>query len=462
MRLKIFSIFCAHLLFSFYCFFFLKLSFVQEWDWFWQHISIKYLLSAPFTNIFYMHSQPPLHNLLYAGLLKFFYPHQDTALKIFHSIASAAIIAISVYLIFELIENKILRIISATAIFLNPAFFLYENYPLYSINSAFLSILSFFFFFKYEKSEKKNLFYLSLFFITITSLLLYRSAFHFLFAFLAVFIVFLSTEKKYFFRIAVLFILTVLPAFMWNLKNYYLYGFFGSSSWLGLNMNKCITSLMTRGEKKFINSSLGLNPAVTQMQHFYNMPYPYQKFGFNKKSNIPFLNDNNWHNINAPEISALYYKETKKIIFNLPRRYLATCLRSFELFSHPSFTYAHLENNKNRLGIYPDVYNNIFYFDNYFIKKIFDIDIYPISFLMPILIFTFAIIYFAQYFKRIIKPDYYYTFLYVATFIFYYFIVTNILEYGENNRFRFTAESMIILIFFVIIDKIFKIRREKK
>lgn len=402
-----------------------------------------------------MHAQPPLHNFFYAFLIKLFYPDQDTAFKIFQSAAGALMTAVMFYIINDSIKNKLIKIIAILAVVLNPAVFLFESYPMYSLNSAFLIVLTFLAFYLFEKKGRNSVVLITLFFITLNFLLLYRSVFHIFFLFVCCIFVYFAADRKILLKIIIISILTALPVFAWNMKNYYLYGFFGSSSWLGLNLNKCITSVMPRYEKKYIYSSLKLNPAVMEMQHFYNPVSSYAKYGFNKHSNIPFLNDDNWHNINVPDISSLYFIETKKIIFHLPKRYFKTCIRSFELFSHPPYTYAHLNNNKILMGVYPIIYNNFFFPDNFLLKKIFNTDIYPVLFLMPLISFGFYVFYFIKSQKKIPKPENFYSLIYLSLLLLYYFIVSNMLEYGENNRFKFTIEPLIYLYFFMLLDKFY-------
>ncbi|HPP88485.1 MAG TPA: hypothetical protein PLM75_11560, partial [bacterium] len=452
MTKKYILIFFAHLAISIIFFFFFKFEYVENWNFFWQNINEKYLFINKnlFQNIWALHSQPPLHNLFYAVILNLFYPYQHIAYKLIQAICGALLI-VNIFVIIDfVIETNIINRILKLIIFFNPAVFLYEHYYLYTLNTAFiLSVcLVFLIFFLKYKSQK----FLLLFVFFLNILILYRSSFHFIFLILV--LIFFAVILKLPKRTIIYACLISLLSFSWYLKNYVNYGFFGASSWQGLNLYKFITTNYNKTKAQQVSKKIQIPEILLNTNHFYTEIYDYKKYKFTKTANLEFLNDNNWHNINAVDIAKIHNDYALKIIMNFPKFYFANLRQAYSIYSRPSFTYAHLVNNAEKISIYTAMYNNIIYFDNYVFKAILKTDIYPINqFLFPIILIALLIFYVYSFFYKKNFSDKDKIIIFLLVLVFYYSTVSCMLELGENNRFRFTVEPYIFILFFYYIEQ---------
>ncbi|MBP7652774.1 hypothetical protein KA977_05085, partial [Candidatus Dependentiae bacterium] len=424
------------------------------WDWFWQNISTQYLRMDLLKWIWYMHSQPPGHNLLFGIFIKLFYPNQYLMFQLF-SIFTGALMMVLLYEIADyLIKSKLLKTVLIALIFFNPAVFLFENYLLYTLNTGFLVVLSVYWVMKYTVTFKNV--YLYLLFATINILILYRSSFHIIFipGLLLYTYIFITN------RIRTIFICILISSlsFGWCLKNYLLYGFFGTSSWYGLNIYKFITTDFNQELRKKVLKQSDIPLLVSENNHFYTEDITkFSVYGFNKKSRHDFLNDNNFHNINIPDISKKHSEAAVKVIKIIPEHYFKNAVKAFILFNKPSYTYDHLESNKKKIKKFVIFYNNLVFPDNYILKKINGKDIY---FFSGILYIISGIIIFYQIFfqflvnikhKKIYSPECI-LISFILFVLIFFTLISCFFEIGENNRFRFSIEPFIYLIFFYVID----------
>lgn len=406
------------------------------WNSFWQHIPEKYLLANPFKNIFLLHSQPPFHNLIYSIFINIFFPFHLIPFHLFYVLLGSINLILIWNIINNIIKIKFLKIFAFIIILFNPSFYLYQSYIMYTFFTHFLITLSLFFLVKFSKKNNNN--YLFFFVFTINILVLTRSSFHIIFLIISILILIPFTLNKK--KSIIIFFLISLLSISWHIKNYFMYGFFGTSSWLGLNLYKYITTDFTFEMREKALSKNTLSEPVVNNNHFYSNFNNFKKYGFNRKSENDFLNQNDLHNINIPGISNLHKENAIKLILMFPEHYIKNVFKSLILFSKPSYTYNHLNKNKISIQPYISFYNSIFYFDNFLLKKLFNIShIYPLSFLsiFLILILTPFILFF--YKKNLI--------LFYMIFLSSYFILVSCLfEIGENNRFSFITEVILLLL----------------
>ncbi|HPG29506.1 MAG TPA: hypothetical protein PLQ81_01880, partial [bacterium] len=371
-------IFFSHLLIGFILVYFFKLDYFinpehNGWDWFWQSLPTKYLRYDLLKSIWVIHGQPPLHNFLFGIFIKLFYPYHYLMFQIFSVFIGAATTVLLYDLCDKLIYNIKLKTVLFLIIFFNPAVFLYENYLLYTLNSGFLAVLSVWIVMRFSETGKNFYIYFLTFIINI--LILYRSSFHIIFIPALICFIYFFMRKN-----CKTIIICVLISFLsigWCAKNYVLYGFFGTSSWYGLNIYKFITTDFNQELRKKVLSGVSIPESVSENNHFYTEDLSkYFIYGFNKKSGFNALNDNNFHNINIPEISKIHSEAAFKIIKLIPVHYLKNTVKSFILFNQPSFTYDHLNSNRVKIKGFVDIYANTVFFDNCLAKKIFNRDIY--------------------------------------------------------------------------------------
>lgn len=451
-------IFCSHLLFGLILKLYCKICFIPSinWDSFWQNIPTIHLLHNGLKNILALHSQPPLHNLFYYIILHLFQPYQFSVWQILNLILGSIMMVLLFIIIDNLLTSEYLKYILFTVIFFNPAIFLYEVYPLYTFNTAFLVILTIFFLLKFSQNKQKY-WYLCLFCLASNILILYRSSFHIIFLYISILIIWLFSYKYNKKKVIAICLFFSILSLSWYIKNYIQYGFFGTSSWFGLNLYKFVSTDFTPQLREKVLQKLDLPKSVTDNNHFYSEIGTYKNYGFNKNSKIKFLNENNFHNINIPDLSKQYKNSAVKIIKLFPYHYFKNMVKSYILFSTASYTYPQLEQNKIKIKKYINIYDRLIYFDGYIMKKFFGlrINIIHLILLSTSVVYITLLLLFGK--KFLLKQKI--VLLYIIVLVVYFTTVSCAFEIGENNRFRFTIESIIFLLYFLFIEKI--ISREK-
>ena len=188
-------------------------------------------------SLFHLHSQPPFFNFFLGIVLKVSPVPAITYELLFKT--AGLIMPILLFSILSMMGIKRLIAFLVTLVFMfNPTLFLYENLLYYTHFEAFFILLSIFFLLRWAlNSNTKDIIF---FFLSLLCLGMIRSLFHpFFFFFLviviAVFVYF--KQKKQLSKIFVcasLFVL--LPLVLLCAKNLVVYDFFGTTSWTGMSL----------------------------------------------------------------------------------------------------------------------------------------------------------------------------------------------------------------------------------
>lgn len=187
---------------------------------------------------FYLHSQPPLFNL-FLGLVLKCSPLPDLSFEILFKTAGA-LIPLFLFGIFTTMGIRpILSFIVTLLFMLNPTLILYENLLYYTYIEAFLILFSVFSLLHWV-TTKQSL-YLILFWTTLLCLGMIRSLFHPVFfllttIILAVFLFLRFPSRKPVKRFLLFSLIVFIPFGLLCSKNSLIYGFFGTSSWDGMSL----------------------------------------------------------------------------------------------------------------------------------------------------------------------------------------------------------------------------------
>jgi len=222
------------------------------WDC-WQIMDYESLRFNLLESLYYLHSQPPLFNFLIGIFVKLFPTHYNYVIATIYMGLTIAlsIMLFEIFIFFKLPKN--LSFLLAAIYLILPETILYEHWLHYTWLDTVLLVTSVYLLIRYIESNKSI--YLLLFFIDIASLMLIRSLFHiiYLIGLVAILIFFKKFDYKKILLFASIPFILVMAVY---LKNYYLFGFFGSSSWLGMSLSKvAIFSLLDDYSlKKFIQT----------------------------------------------------------------------------------------------------------------------------------------------------------------------------------------------------------------
>jgi 4-amino-4-deoxy-L-arabinose transferase-like glycosyltransferase len=297
------------------------------WDWYWQLLPADIMRHHLLQGLWYLHSQPPLYNLLCGIAFKLFQPHH-LAVQQWVNVGLGSLAAAMTYAICkEIFRNRPAAFITAFFLALNPAVFLFEANPLYDFPCLFLVTLSGYCLVRYVKKQTAGA--LIGFCAGINSLILARSLYHIVLLVPLYFIVALVNgrrEKK----AVIIFLLIGMLSVAWYAKNAVMFGFFGGSSWFGLNLFDQVSYDILPQQATRARCDAIVFEDIFPKQSNY-VPY-----GFTRTSVVPSLRNDDMHNINIVAISNVYLKNSLRLIRTFPGHYVKNMIRAYFIFCQPS------------------------------------------------------------------------------------------------------------------------------
>lgn len=210
-----------------------------------QFIEPSLLTHRLLESLWYYHAGPPMLNLAVGIALKFFGPQAMLVLALlFHVLG--LLLAVAVYaLTCRLSHSRLAGLITAGLLVFSPAFVLYENWLMYSFPAATLLTLSALALYQYVYTRRTG--WCVTFFALLAALLLTRSLFHLAWMVLVVGLL-AGTLREHWRQVLRAALVPLLVVVLWYGKNYYLFGMFGSSSWMGLGLSNIATLMVTQDE----------------------------------------------------------------------------------------------------------------------------------------------------------------------------------------------------------------------
>ncbi len=384
-------------------------------DWYWQYLDVELLKNDLARSVFYQHAQPPLFNLFLGTVLKLFPNAYATAFAFIFK-ALSLMLYDSLYRTLHLVGlRRWTAYLFATLFMLSPGAVLYENWLFYTWPAAALLTLSAHQLLLYEKKRRTQnaLLYLA----GLTAVCLMRSMFHLVYLAAATvpLLLIASPARKRIIPAAGMALLLVGAVF---LKNLLLFGFFGSSSWMGMNLWK----VAPVGGKQ---QQLG-NSAVAMVEPFSaitNYPSAFQTVPA-RFSEIPALADAfkqngqpNLNHVGYIAVSEAYKQKAVGLIAGDLPGYAGIVMKAWRNYFTPARHYF-LLNPSNHAVLKPLAIPG----DAFLLV--------PAGLLLMLAGLT----------KR---PDAFY--LFCAGTVLYIALIGNGLEHGENMRFRVQTDPLLYL-----------------
>ncbi len=416
----------------------------------WQFLDKSWLKNDLFGSIYYLHSQPPFGNLVIGILLLFFKDISAPLHFLFMSFSLIAVLSFYLSCITLGIRKKYSIVIGIFLIF-HPQLILYENYFFYSVPVMSLITVSVYFIIKYFSLKKVK--YILLFFTSLLLLSLTRSMFHLVFILGILILLFLISEHKkqsVFIGLAMLILCS-----SWYFKNKMEFGFFGASSWMGMNISRIML------EKEMQDTYLSEGPFMPlgnyekkgyQLKN--NYPQIPQLYSKTKKDSIVNFNNENYIYL-AKEFKEASIQQLRK----KPSFYLTNVLKGTLFYFKPTIHYSHLQTNYNKI----QTFSSFYIFDLPNLIELAGVKLSRDAFIILSVIpgMTFhLIIYFLlfRYFKEIKwkkLTNQNKQIIFLTIFILFVMVVGNLLELFENNRFRFTTTTIFYLLSIFLFDHFF-------
>lgn len=328
------------------------------WDWFWQSVPVALLRTDLMRSIWFLHSQPPLYNLLGGVLAKVFSTHQLQALHAGNILLGSVLSGMLYLIIVQLIPSRKIALGFAFVLAMNPSLYLYEAYTLYDLLSAFLVVLSVFCLSWHRAAKSTAALYC--FLASFNVLILTRSVYQAVLLPIALILAVVLAEPDKRKRVLVIGSAICMLSLGWCGKNYAMFGFFGTSSWSGLGLWRIASRGYSASELEGLSDRGLLDRMVVERKPFMK-PSAYRRYGFDKSSNIAVLSRDDLNNINVPDISREYGKNAVRLILNRPGRYVRSVYLAYLIFCRPSSRFGHVQIrfNANKIRFHEGFYSDV-------------------------------------------------------------------------------------------------------
>ncbi len=303
-----------------------------------QFIDEPLLANRLLESLWYYHATPPLLNLLTGIGLKLFGAHANWFfIACFHALG--LLVAFCIYALTErLSSSRIAALITAGVVVFSPSFVLYQNWLQYEFPASSLLVLSTFALYQFVKTKSAK--WCATFFGLLAVLALTRSLFHLAWVILvAALLAVIVRERRW--QILMTAALPVLVIASWYGKNYYLFGRFAASSWMGLGLSNISTLMVPRQELIPLVEQGKLTPwaVISRYEHMdvlflsrQTPPTGVPVLDEVRKSNGEF----NFNHRDLPIIDRYYTADAIEVIRTFPSLYVIGLIISNRIYFSPT------------------------------------------------------------------------------------------------------------------------------
>lgn len=421
----------------------------NTWNFFWQTLPMEAMQKDLWGSLWNLHAQPPLFNL-YGFLLNCVFG--ETKHLVGQHYVQIILGSIMCGMLYPLLKHMIRhrRVAFAAALFisLNPVIFLYEAFILYSLLTAFLITAALFVLMLY--CETKKLSRLILFILLINMLMLTRSAYHIV---LLIPIIVLAgiLARTQWRRFIILALLVSLPTLVWYTKNQVKFGFFGASSWMGSNMWRSVSAEYSQRDLRELHEQ-GVIESDAVVLKYFDPPSLFRELGYNKVSDVNVLSRDDYNNINMIDISMMHLRNAKRLKKHDPGHYYANVARAYRFLCKPSYETGPLIINTHRIETHVNISSCLngrklsFFLKNRFHTRF--TSFYMLLIPIPIVVLAIRACLLARLswsrWIQMIRDNA--VTITMAGLVFYVTAVSSLFEYGENCRFKFPIEAIILML----------------
>lgn len=456
-------------------------------DSFYQYLDPVILRDRLFPALLNLHSQPPGFNLMLGVVLNICPNSSLPCFQILY-LLFGFLLYCSIYYFLRLSNfSRRLSLLGALVFIVSPSSILYENwlyttYPLAVLLTLAVVALRRF-------TETPRTLYAASFLFLCACACLTRSAFHLVFLMACVPFVLIPRGVRWR-RVALVAVCAICLVTTLYLKNFLMFGFFGNSSWAGMNLFKTaslivdtntVANLVQSGSIPSIASVPWFSPlaayadTITPSLHHFSAPE------LTAETKL-----NGWPNFNHEayiSISRNYQSAATYIIRRYPRLYCSVVFDSWLLYCTPSWQYIFVRQNTARLSKYISLlsmfrvrgYVNLQTFKRavfgvtppietrfrgFYLLDLPQATAYPLTSLLflPTILFAACLRSVVYIYRRARHGNISgsgITFIFMTMTVMYVAIIGNAVEYGENNRFRVMTDPLIFLLVALMCRDVF-------
>jgi hypothetical protein len=428
--------------------------------------------------------QPPGFNLFLGAVLKVAPQRFGELFAVLFALAGLAL-ALAVHgLLLRLGAPRAAALAGAGFVVLSPATLLYENWLFYELPVATALVLAAVALHRYLSgfAARDG----ALFFALVAAITLTRSLFHFVWclgAGVAVVALAPPRERR---RSACLALVALLPVGALYAKNRIVFGQFEGSSWLGMNLAKIALQTAPHGLREELVREGRLTPLALHRPFAGLRSYPEELRKAPTRPAAALARPEkaggrvNFNHEAYVRISSAFAHDARAMIAAHPKLYLESVAQAFAIYAQPASLTRYVDGNRARIDAYEDGWNR-FVLGAIGIWTALDGEIWIAGF--PFILrdalygwmalFTLAtVVALVGGVRRLRQADSapesaavraaIATELFLAANVAYISLVSNLLDLGENNRFRFLADpaaAVLVTLLLVAAARRFRGRR---
>ena len=344
----------------------IRFTVVDDWWFLYDHDLLEHRL---WESLLHTHVSTPFMYLLVGSALKISPEHAPTLYHGVHIALGLTLVVSLAYLMAVLGQRRWLIVVATALYCCSPPFVYFEHLLLYEFPSAALLALSAVLLHRALTRESWTSWLL--FFLGCAAITYVRTTFHF--AWLAALVVVaLLLQRKQRRVIASSALLPVLLALALPAKNLYLFGFFGTSSWLDFNLTLVTTKRLPESERSAWIARGELSPVADVGLYAGPEDYaPYVELG--RSHGIPVLDrlrrsdgTPNYNHASYLEVGKLRGRDARHYLARRPLDYLRTVGHGVVDYFRPTSRWhprdpdgSPHEHNRRLLGAWEDLYNAV-------------------------------------------------------------------------------------------------------
>ena len=421
----------------------------------WQFIDPLRLRTDLWRSVYYLHSQPPLLNLL-TGLILQAFPSNHQEVFQFLFFVSGLVLAISIYLLGQAMQFP--GWLSATLSMwftVSPGTVLYENLFGYTYPLATALTLAGVALYQFIRSGKNR--WGSLFFFLLAAIALTWSLFHIIWLFaIVILLVIILRERK---KVIITALLPILLVTGWYAKNLYLVGEFTASSWAGMNLSKIATFRYPEKERKRLVKAGELSKFAL-LPPFRSPPVYLKLLPDTPLTGIPLWDEvetsqgsRNHHHLVYVKASGYYLRDALIVIRLNPGYYARSVIQALYIYFHSPSDYDHTLENRRQIKELDRWWNRLFYgqwqSNETSIGRNLSMSAENVGWCIIVsfvVVIVCSILYLWKNRAQLSKPLYLLV-LFMLVNILFVSTVGNLMDIGENNRFRFVVDPFLLILF---------------
>lgn len=439
-------------------------------DFYIQYIDPQLLRDDLFHSILYLHIQPPLFNLFLGVILKF---SGGYASEIFNLLwlSAGLLISMSVFwLMRQLGVRDSINLALVILFVINPATVLYETWLFYTYPLAAMLCVSAMLLRKFLSTERAP--YAAAFFLLLAAITMTWSLFHILWFVMIVAMLFYWRPhlRRQILLSALLPLLLVLFPYV---KNAYLFGTFSNNSLFGMNLARMSVWRLPVEERERLVGEKLLSPLAMSQPFIWDSLYvSYARRELPRGTTIldsiqKSTGQYNSNHIGMIGVAGEYMKDARYALMHYPGYYLTAVVRANMFYLVPATENWLFYEKVQAIKGWERAYNlavlwqlkpseSVALYDGTgegLVSKLLTLSIVVIITLGASLLYGVRLG--IQLVKRKpIDPLFALTTLYIVFNIGYVTLVSNLFEIGENCRFRFTIDPLLLVMTGVLLTRL--------